>query len=104
MSDIHAGVADSLKALDPDGRSEPNIRPNFLKMKALLQLPEPDAGLRLQAAIAKCKAMGRPDPYQERAREMAREAGLDPDGRVDRLGQLRGPFHAHALGMDRVGP
>ena len=92
MSDIHAGVADSLKALDPDGRSEPNIRPNFLKMKALLQLPEPDAGLRLQAAIAKCKAMGRPDPYQERAREMAREAGLDPDGRVDRLGQRSMPI------------
>jgi hypothetical protein len=26
--------------------------------------------------------MDRPDPYQERAREMAREAGLDPDGRI----------------------
>ena len=40
---------------------------------ALFQLHEEDAGLRRQAAIAKCKAMDRPDPYQERAREMARE-------------------------------
>jgi len=48
--------------------------------EALCQLHEADAGLRRQAAIAKCKAMGRPDPYQERAREMTREAGLDPDG------------------------
>src|SRR5215831_7396852 len=55
------------------------------------QLHEADAGLRRQTAIAKCKAMGRPDPYQERAREMAREAGLDPDGRVDRLGQRSMP-------------
>jgi tRNA-splicing ligase RtcB (3'-phosphate/5'-hydroxy nucleic acid ligase) len=44
-------------------------------------------GLRRQTAIAKCKAVGRPDPYQERAREMAREAGLDPDGRIKRPGQ-----------------
>src|SRR5262245_18454941 len=29
----------------------------------------------------------RSDPYQERAREMAREAGLDPDGRIERQGQ-----------------
>src|SRR5260370_3386494 len=30
--------------------------------------------------------MDRPDPYQGRAREMAREAGLDPDGRIERGG------------------
>jgi len=36
--------------------------------EALFQLHKADAGLRWQAAIAKCKAMGRPDPYQERAR------------------------------------
>src|SRR5947209_20326571 len=35
--------------------------------------------------------MGRSDPYQERAREMAREAGLDPDGRIERLGQRSMP-------------
>src|SRR5256886_17479985 len=55
------------------------------------QLHEADAGLRRQAAIAKCKAMGRPDRYQERAREMTREAGLDPDGRIERLGQRAMP-------------
>src|SRR5262249_11589215 len=49
------------------------------------------AGLRRQAAIAKCKAMGRSDPYQERAREMAREAGLDPDDRIERPGQRSMP-------------
>jgi tRNA-splicing ligase RtcB (3'-phosphate/5'-hydroxy nucleic acid ligase) len=47
--------------------------------------------LRRQAAIAKRKAMDRPDPYQERAREMAREAGLDPDGRIERPGQRSMP-------------
>src|SRR5213596_58921 len=35
--------------------------------------------------------MGRPDPYQERACEMAREAGLDPDGRIERSGQRSMP-------------
>src|SRR5258705_5580317 len=35
--------------------------------------------------------MGRPDPYQERAREMAREAGLDPDGRIERPGKRSMP-------------
>src|ERR1700756_6038892 len=35
--------------------------------------------------------MGRSDPYQERAREMAREAGLDPDGRIGRSGQRSMP-------------
>src|SRR5262249_47957500 len=49
------------------------------------------AGLRRQAAIAKCNAMDRSDPYQERAREMAREAGLDPDGRIERPGQRSMP-------------
>jgi len=33
------------------------------------------------------QGMDRSDPYQERAREMAREAGLDPDGRIERPGQ-----------------
>jgi len=59
--------------------------------EAFFQLHEADAGLRRQAATAKCKAMGRPDPYQERAREMTREAGLDPDGRIERLGQRSMP-------------
>lgn len=36
--------------------------------------------------------MRRPDPYQERARELAREAGLDPDGRVERPGQRSMPI------------
>src|SRR5262249_50616789 len=49
------------------------------------------AGLRRQAAIAKCKAMGRSDPYQQRAREMAREADLDPDDRIQRPGQRSMP-------------
>src|SRR5262244_3355481 len=35
--------------------------------------------------------MGRSDPYQERARELAREAGLDPDGRIERPGQRSMP-------------
>src|SRR6516164_8930164 len=30
--------------------------------------------------------MARADPYQARARELAREAGLDPDGRIERPG------------------
>src|SRR5262249_34055553 len=59
----------------------------ILDNEALFQLLEAGAGLRRQQAIAKCKAMGRSDPYQERAREMAREAGLDPDGRIERPGQ-----------------
>ena len=59
------------------------LGPKFLIMQALFQLHEADAGLRRQTAIATCKAMDQPDPYQERAREMAREAGLDPDGRID---------------------
>src|SRR5688572_27883929 len=37
------------------------------------------------------KTMTRPDPYQARARELAREAGLDPDARVERPGQRSMP-------------
>src|SRR5262252_8820940 len=37
------------------------------------------------------QGMERSDPYQERAREMAREAGLDPEGRIERLGQRSMP-------------
>ena len=29
----------------------------------------------------------RTDPYQARARELAAEAGFDPDGRIERPGQ-----------------
>src|SRR5229473_6251029 len=64
--------------------------PNFLIMKLSFSFTK-QTGLRRQTAIAKCKAMGRPDPYQERAREMAREAGLDPDGRIKRPGQRSMP-------------
>src|SRR5262249_25860514 len=35
--------------------------------------------------------MGRSDPYQQRAREMACKAGLDPDGRIERPGQRSMP-------------
>jgi tRNA-splicing ligase RtcB len=35
--------------------------------------------------------MARPDPFQERARELARAAGLDPDARVERPGQRSMP-------------
>jgi hypothetical protein len=30
--------------------------------------------------------MTRPDPYQDRARELCLEAGVDPDSRVERPG------------------
>jgi tRNA-splicing ligase RtcB len=36
--------------------------------------------------------MRRADPYQERAKELAREAGLDPDSRVERPGQRSMPL------------
>jgi tRNA-splicing ligase RtcB len=36
--------------------------------------------------------MRRPDPHQERARELARAAGLDPDARVERPGQRSMPM------------
>src|SRR5262249_58167545 len=65
--------------------------PKFLIMQALFQFQEADAGLRRQKAIAKCNAMDRPDPYQERARELAREAGLDPDGTIALPGQRSMP-------------
>jgi tRNA-splicing ligase RtcB len=35
--------------------------------------------------------MARYDPYQARARELAREAGLDPDGRIERPAQRSMP-------------
>jgi tRNA-splicing ligase RtcB (3'-phosphate/5'-hydroxy nucleic acid ligase) len=35
--------------------------------------------------------MARHDPYQGRARELAREAGLHPDGRIERPGQRSMP-------------
>src|SRR5579871_2009544 len=35
--------------------------------------------------------MRRADPYEERARALAREAGLDPDGRIERPGQRSMP-------------
>src|SRR5439155_21659491 len=35
--------------------------------------------------------MRRSDPYQERARELATAAGLDPDGRIERPGQRSMP-------------
>ena len=35
--------------------------------------------------------MRRPDPYQERARELARSAGVDPDSRIERPGQRSMP-------------
>src|SRR5262249_24224303 len=37
------------------------------------------------------QGMDRSDRYQERAREMAREAGLDPDGSIERPGQRSMP-------------
>src|SRR5262249_24076674 len=37
------------------------------------------------------QGMDRSDPHQERAREMAREAGLEPDGRIERPGQRSMP-------------
>src|SRR5215475_2776234 len=37
------------------------------------------------------QGMDRSDPYQERAREMAREAGFDPDRRIERPGQRSMP-------------
>src|SRR5262245_13397375 len=36
--------------------------------------------------------MRRPGPYEERARELARAAGLDPDARVERPGQRSMPL------------
>src|SRR5215831_15192216 len=37
------------------------------------------------------KTMRRPDPYEQRARELATAAGLDPDGRIERPGQRSMP-------------
>ena len=43
-------------------------------------------GLRIEASVTKEDHM-RADPYQERARALAIEAGLDPDAKIDRPGQ-----------------
>src|SRR5262249_62097551 len=77
-----AGSAFDDCAFPSNRTSEPSIR---------FQLQEADAGLRRQTAIAKCKAMDRSDQYQQRAREMARKAGLDPDGRIELPGQRSTP-------------
>src|SRR5437016_13536495 len=61
--------------------------------------PSPTGSLRNRRARwvasaggnSQVQGMGRSDPYQERAREMAREAGLDPDGRIERSGQRSMP-------------
>jgi len=37
------------------------------------------------------KTMRRPDPYEQRARELATAGGLDPDGRIERPGQRSMP-------------
>src|SRR5215469_919155 len=47
------------------------------------------------------QGMDRSDPYQERAREMAREAGLDPDGRIERPGQRSMPVWCTFRGAAR---
>jgi tRNA-splicing ligase RtcB len=43
-------------------------------------------GLRIEASVTKEDHM-RADPYQERARALAIEAGLNPDAKIDRPGQ-----------------
>src|SRR5262249_16929595 len=61
--------------------------------------PSPTASLRNRHARrvasaggnSQVQCMDRSDPYQERAREMAREAGLDPDSRIERPGQRSMP-------------
>ena len=35
--------------------------------------------------------MRRPDPYQDRARDLCQAAGVDPDSRIDRPGQKSMP-------------
>src|SRR6266446_6990107 len=45
----------------------------------------------MQSSPRLTKTMRRPDPYQERARELATAAGLDPDGRIERPGQRSMP-------------
>src|SRR5215831_5311743 len=61
--------------------------------------PSPTGSLRnrrarrvaLAGGNSQVQRMGRSDPYQEHAREMAREAGLDPEGRIERPGQRSMP-------------
>src|SRR5262249_23520087 len=47
------------------------------------------------------QGMDRSDPYQERAREMARETGLGPDGRIERPGQRSMPVWCTFRGAAR---
>src|SRR5262245_47764902 len=47
------------------------------------------------------QGMDRSDPYQERAREMAREAGFDPNGRIERPGQRSMPVWCTFRGAAR---
>src|SRR6516165_2551910 len=62
--------------------------------------PSPTGSLRNRRARrvasaggnSQVQGMDRSDPYQERAREMACEAGLDPDGRIERPGQRSMPI------------
>src|SRR5262249_56022822 len=76
------GAAKSFATHSPRKRtSKPSIRGKVFDNASCLSAYEADAGLRRQTAIAKCKAMDRPDPYQERARRMARGARLRRDGR-----------------------
>src|SRR5499427_2968849 len=58
---------------------------------------------RVAAAGGNSQAQGmdRSDPYQERAREMAREAGLDPDRRIERPGQRSMPVWCTFCGAAR---
>src|SRR5262249_44334824 len=59
------------------GRSVPeNSRPLAPRTEVSAFLHHPDLGGEAD--------MARHDPYQGRARELAREAGLDPDGRIER--------------------
>ena len=44
-------------------------------------------GLRIEPSYATEEDQMRSDPYQERARALAVEAGLDPDTKIDRPGQ-----------------
>src|SRR5262245_48279903 len=60
-------------------------------------VPQAHYGIAVLARVApaggnsQVQGMDRSDPYQERAREMAREAGLDPDDRIVRPGQRSMP-------------
>src|SRR6202051_2153435 len=51
------------------------------------QRPSQEIPLRPSKRIAVKEDQMRSDPYQERARALAIEAGLDPDAKIDRPGQ-----------------